>query len=239
MVMKADSSPLFLSPATLSLSDSGVFPNANVEHPNLDYIEYLISSDASIEDSNSAESDSFIIPGDDALMTRGPEGSLYSDAVDSTGDTDKYLDPIHQYQRAFPYGHMIVPTSSTGLLCGFAAVIKSLQVMHQYMPCPTITDLQTILRSPWFREYNTAFGMSNDNNFSIDQIAAVVYAWGYNMGYNVRIGVVPEGERPMLVPHPNDWSAITVWVHNDGLSNDEGRLGHYSGMRPNEIEEIE
>ena len=68
------------------------------------------------------------------------------------------------YMQAFPYGHDIIPTPTTGLLCGFFAVKKSMTAMYPYLPCPTIGNLRKVMRSEEFVEYAEAFGMKNENN---------------------------------------------------------------------------
>lgn len=188
------------------------------------------NEDASMETSNTAN-----LIQDNAPTIEDLDPSPYEDDTAFTLVDDGYLDPRREYIRAFPYGHEIIETPTDGLLCGFFAIILSMENMHPYLPCPTIADLQEILTSPAFKEYSVAFGMTNEDNFSIDQVAAVLFTWGCEQSLNIRIGVVPDGQAPLLMPHPNEWSSIIVWIHNDGLSNDEGRLGHYSGMRPKEV----
>lgn len=78
--------------------------------------------------------------------------------------TSESYNAILEYKEAFPDGYEIIPTPSSGLLCGFNAVIRSMQAQHHYVPCPTVESLQEVLYWPAFVEHTTAFGMANENN---------------------------------------------------------------------------
>lgn len=68
---------------------------------------------------------------------------------------------------------------------------------------------------------------------SVDQVGAVLFFWGLQLGLNLRIGYLAEGEAPRLLPHPNEEPAYIVWIHNDNCGNEAtGALGHFSGMEP-------
>lgn len=142
-------------------------------------------------------------------------------------------DALVQYDRVFPHGFRIIPTPGDDLLCGFFAVIRSMAAMHPSLVRPSIPALQRVLHSPAYIEHATAFGLTNDSYFSVDQVGAVLFFWGREYGLNLRIGyAVGEGQIPYLLPHPDEFLAnvVTVWIHNDG-QGDVGGLGHFSGIR--------
>ena len=152
------------------------------------------------------------------------------------GNDCKGSKPAHavvEYLRAFPNGYDLIETPTDGLLCGFAAIVRSMQAVYPRWACPTVAGLRRVFSSPAFVEHATAFGMTNENNFSVDQVAAVLYFWGMENRINIRTGYIIEGEDPQLVPHPNDLEYLVCWIHNDNNGNEAtGALGHFSGMEP-------
>ena len=94
---------------------------------------------------------------------------------------------LKEFEQAFPYGYQIMNTSAEGLLCGWHSVILSMSAQYPELPCPTREELQDIFHCQK-DDFAEAFDMSNDNNFSIDQVALVLYTWGLSHGFNLRIG---------------------------------------------------
>lgn len=96
------------------------------------------------------------------------------------------------------------------------------------LPQPSRDDLIAIFQRQSV-EFALVFGMENTDNFSVDQVAAVLYAWGRERGLNLRLGYLEDGATPLLVSHPHeDEDVRVVWVHNDG--NWDGGIGHFSGI---------
>ena len=142
---------------------------------------------------------------------------------------------LEEFESSFPYGYEIMDTSSEGLLCGWHSVILSMSAQYPDLPCPSRDELQEIFDSQT-DEFAEVFDMDNSNNFSIDQVALVLYSWGMSHGLNLRIGYQEEGEAPLLVSHPNDdLDILTLWIHNDGAYLTS--IGHFSGMRPRTVEQ--
>ncbi len=140
------------------------------------------------------------------------------------------------FERDFPAGFEIIHTSANGLLCGFAAVIKSMEEMHKSspnLPIPTMKELQDVRTSPAFMDLIRNTGLTNSNQFTIDQVGGVLYFWGLARNLNLRVGCVVEGSPPQLLSHANEDPAHIVWVHNDNFeaSDVEGAISHFSGMR--------
>ena len=92
-----------------------------------------------------------------------------------------------EFNRSFPHGYTIINTSAAGLLCGFFAVINSMRAQYPSLPCPTRLQLKDLFDAQ-AEEYATIFGMDNSNNFSIDQVAAILYTWGTAHDLNLRVG---------------------------------------------------
>jgi len=132
------------------------------------------------------------------------------------------------YKLYFPNGHDIIPTSGEGLLCGFRAVINTMEALYPCVPRPTVDDLLTVFHSPEFVEWAEPFGLDNPNNFTADQVGAVLRLWGIYNSLSLRLGYVV-GEEAFLLPHDGD--AIIVWIHNDNGEASWG-VGHWSGMMP-------
>ncbi|KAL8790155.1 MAG: hypothetical protein Q9195_006482 [Heterodermia aff. obscurata] len=133
-----------------------------------------------------------------------------------------------EFLRCFPDQWQTIETSAEGLLCGWHAVILSMSAQHPMLPCPALEELIEIFEQ---QSMETAlwFLMENTNNFSVDQVAAVLTDWGWERGLNLRLGYLEEGQPPILAMHPNeDDDVLVVWVHHDGIRN--GGIGHFSGM---------
>lgn len=94
---------------------------------------------------------------------------------------------LGELEISFPYGYEIMNTSAEGLLCGRYSVILSMSAQYPELPCPTRDELQDIFDS-MKDEFAEVYHMDNINNFSIDQVALVLYAWGMSCGLNMRIG---------------------------------------------------
>ncbi|KAG6988846.1 hypothetical protein G7Y79_00069g096380 [Physcia stellaris] len=141
------------------------------------------------------------------------------------------------YERSFPHGYTIIPTSGWGLLCGWHAIRHSMTAQHPTLPCPPSDELQAIFDAN-MAEYATVFDMHNENDFSVDQIAGVLYSWGLPRGLNLQIGYLEEGQAAQLVSHPAEGrdEVRVVWIHNDGRWRMRNCIGHYSGMRAKEAE---
>lgn len=148
------------------------------------------------------------------------------------------------YYESFPHGHDIIPTSSEGLYCGLWAVIESIRAMGNHsISTPGISDLLAAFRSEQAQKRRVLFGMTNESNFSVEQVALSLSVWGETQNLNLRLGHVIEARDPQLILYEDDKEGDAtrniIWIHNDGnnlLSNDES-LGHYSGMKPKEAAE--
>ena len=156
-------------------------------------------------------------------LTEAPAPSNPSDAALS-----HLHDAVIEFVRCFPNHWQIIETSAEGLFCGWYAVILSLRAQYPALPSPTVEELKAVFERQ-SAEFALVFDMENTNNFSVDQVGAVLYSWGRERGLNLRLGYLEHGASPLLVSHPNDdEDVLVVWIHNDGRWN--GGMGHFSGM---------
>lgn len=150
------------------------------------------------------------------------------------------------FDLAFPNGHEIIPTASSGLECGFHAIINSMAAQFPSLAQPTLRELQEVFRSPEFTQQALEFGLTNTNNFTVDQIAAVAHLWASTRhGLNLQLGYIIEEREPILVATEGDDrdDRVILWIHNDNAQDialAEGRrvaglLNHFSGLRRSQL----
>jgi len=133
------------------------------------------------------------------------------------------------YNHSFPNGHLTIPTPTSNLHCGLAATTLTMLAMHP-PPHPTTASLLSVFHSPLYASHAAGFGLSNENNFHVDQIGLVLFLWGRERGLDLQVGFVDEGGVPRLVPQPEGRGRVVVWIfHKEGV---EGGVGHFEGMRP-------
>ena len=167
-----------------------------------------------------------------------------SNLLDSAGPPQtNNADAQSAFDAAFPNGrYEVIPTQSTGLECGFYAIINSMRAQYPELPQPTLQDLREVFHSPEFTEHAAAFGLDNTNNFTADQVGAVTHFWADTYhDLNIQLGYLSEGRGPDLVPTPgsDQNERIVLWIHNDNAQdgaeqeglNAEGVMNHYSGLR--------
>ena len=144
-----------------------------------------------------------------------------------------------KFELSFPQGYSIIPTSGWGLLCGWHSIMHSMEAQYPTLPCPTRDQLQEIFDANT-AEYAEVFDMRNSNDFSVDQLAGVLYTWGVPHGLNLQIGYLEEGQAPRLVSHPAEGQddVRVVWIHNDANWRNPNGVGHYCGMRAKEVENL-
>jgi hypothetical protein len=107
---------------------------------------------------------------------------------------------------------------------------------------PTLQALQEVFHSQEFIKHTGAFGLNNTDNFTVDQLGAVIHFWAdtyYDL--NIQLGYLSEGRGPDLVPTPgsDQNGRIILWIHNDNAQdraeqkglNAKGVMNHYSGLR--------
>ena len=175
-----------------------IYPEMEYEEPTATHVEHLSSS-----------LDKELPSKQDAGVTLEAPGSNIA---------------LQKYNEAIPNGRAIAITPGTGLLCGFAAVIISMELCFPDMHRPRVSNLEETFNSPKFQEATKDFGLTNTNYFHLNQIGAALYHFSAPFGLNLQVGCVREVEAPLLVPHPNDEPTTVVWIHH--------APSHFSGLRP-------
>lgn len=131
----------------------------------------------------------------------------------------------------------ILETSGEGLLCGIRAVIGSLESQTTFETIPSVDDLMNLLNDENFRSFEAETrqqARDNENNFYIDQLGAILYAWGLrqNPSTPLQLGYVLQDGRNFLVPTPHHENTVVIWIHSSSTEgNDEESLHHYSALK--------
>ena len=142
------------------------------------------------------------------------------------------------FDKDFPNGYKTIHTRSDGLRCGLDAVVESMEALYPSMPRPTVEDLEGILESQEFQASFSDFRVEGEvpfsmNDFSGDEIGAVLNRWAAIHWSVLRIGYVVNDQPPRhyLTPHDDDHATV-VWIHNDNAAAELGNnvCGHWSGM---------
>jgi len=133
----------------------------------------------------------------------------------------------------FPNGHALLHTPSTGLRCGFYALLKSMQAQHPGIPPPTMEELDEIFGSDRVVSQNREFGLTNTNEFSVGQLALVIGLWGEARGLNIQLGILRDGRGGYFVPADFEGQLVRLWIHNDDAeARGIARISHFSGVGP-------
>lgn len=186
------------------------------------------SQSQSWDSSDESAADEEEVQRQDAFLTKAAsQGGLQAYQGLTAGGKAKLEAALLKYFGAFPNGYDVIPTPGDGLLCGFHAVICSMEAMDPDLARPTIEELQVVFKSLG----NAEFGLDNDNYFHVDQVGAALYFWGTKYDMNLQVGYIPLGEPPVLVPHPNEDPTTVVFIQH--------APGHFSGLRPKKAVHVE
>lgn len=148
-----------------------------------------------------------------------------------------------QYRAAFPRGFRVVPTSGQDWECGLYAMVESVRAQHGGAlggEVPTMRELRLLVRKPddpAVRDLVRELGIDNTNNLSVDQMAAVLHAWGRRRGRHLRLAIYRGAEAAQsrrgrggaelmntAVPDPPPGAEVlTVWVHSNASAESTAR----------------
>jgi hypothetical protein len=154
---------------------------------------------------------------------------------DHPAEVSVKLSPTEVYQRTFPNGHSLLRVDSEGLLCGYRAVIASMEAQHPWIQAPTIDELQQIRVRPDVVIETTKCDLeTEESNFHVELLAYLLEEWGRtdNRDLDLHLAFYVEPDGPYLIYPNDDAPDEMVWNHSDGASwvNPENP-SHYSGMK--------
>jgi hypothetical protein len=107
-----------------------------------------------------------------------------ADIHDSTNDTPAH----HALRRAFPDGWQRLRTSGVDPECGLHAIILSIEHQRPDISTPMLQDLRDISQRETVALASLTVGMDNSNNFTVDQLGAILYEWGQSHNFNLQLG---------------------------------------------------
>ena len=146
-----------------------------------------------------------------------------------------------EHQGTFPHGAEVMQRSGVDLLCGWNAVILSMQNQYPDISPPSIEELQESLRDGMRAHRDVQFDEATQaqfeagNNLGSDQIQLGLQLWGSSRGLNLVLGIIMEGTPARLEPHTDNDNISPLWIHNDSRWKDEAgneAMGHWSGLKP-------
>lgn len=137
---------------------------------------------------------------------------------DEMGKSEHYLeeqaDPNRkEFNDAFPNGYEVIETPSYFDKCGMYAVRGSMSFQHNIEV--EIIDLD----KHWENVKRDAvnFDCENDENFSLDQLQAILSSWCRYKPYKFQIACITD--RGQILKYPinlkQNEKATTVWIHNN------------------------
>ena len=145
--------------------NSALDANVDCSYPSIgECLHDSESQDSDIESLDSADSRTSEFKVVKLFDSRSKSGSPANSESSQRPVANLSLAASMDYAKVFPIGYKIIPTPPDELLCGFNAVIRSMQAIRWYLPCPSVKDLGDVFHSEAFVEHATAFGMTNENN---------------------------------------------------------------------------
>ncbi|KAL8712889.1 MAG: hypothetical protein Q9225_006873 [Loekoesia sp. 1 TL-2023] len=173
------------------------------------------------------------------------ENDKPSGTQDPTGKKEQSHE--ERFKAVFPHGHEIIQTESSGLQCGYYAVIATIKAMHADITPPTVEELMVSFNSEDCQT-NLKRGLVegeelNTNFFGSDQVAVILSHWGAQRGLNIHLGYIkkipyldeakngPRYEKPIVIETPEEegYKTLDVWIEHNGM---QGLTAHWSGLKP-------
>ena len=116
------------------------------------------------------------------------------------------------------------------LLCGFHALLLSIQARHPHTAPLTVQNLQDVA---------ARLKINAQDDFASDELSRILRGWCRDVGENLHLGYVERGsQRPEYrlggQPGANDNDARFVWIENDNaaqVADSDSTYNHWSGLR--------
>lgn len=146
------------------------------------------------------------------------------------------------FQEDFPHGASLIAVSGDALLCGARAVAASWNAQLPDLEEISVNQLMKISRGPEVTALNAEVGLTNTNNFFVDQLATMVRIAGITLSptpTNIQLCVIVRNGEPFFVPAPFEGEIEhRVWIENNNAGVLFGAdLNHYSGLTPRKAPE--
>lgn len=149
-----------------------------------------------------------------------------------------------EFNQAFPDGYEIMETPSRRAECGIWALIISME--HQHNIEVNVFDLKRQLGELQSTEIWQEAGTLNNDNFSLDQLQAMMDSWCRIFQNHSRFHIkciTKEGHTHKAAVREDEQAKwATVWIHNDQSDHDENDtekvreqeskiINHFSGIK--------
>jgi hypothetical protein len=138
-----------------------------------------------------------------------------------------------KFHNQFPYGYILIPSSTANLLCGLHALRASLGA-HGPGLFPTVQQLLDIWNSSHITECEAETGLDardNNNNFYIDQLAVILQILGRQNGLDLQLGYILADTRAFLFPTPTLPDTRIIWIRSTSTTGADGDIQHFEGIR--------
>jgi hypothetical protein len=112
--------------------------------------------------------------------------SNYRTRSRDSSNTDHEAQKI--FSEPFTNGAKVIEVSGDGNLCGLRALGASIEAQGIYRRAPSVEDLLEISKDSHYQALQTGTGRSNDNNFYIDQLGALLMLWGQKHKLDLQLG---------------------------------------------------
>lgn len=139
-----------------------------------------------------------------------------------------------------PRGWQELKVSGDGLLCGFRAVVRSTFFQYRELPVPRLEDFKAIVKhDPEYKDRCPEKGLTNDNEFYVEQLAIVLRIWSSIKSFPLQLGIVQDEHEPILTGWADGLEPpsgrLWIWVSVDqeqAAKRGIHRVDHYQGLRP-------
>ena len=140
-----------------------------------------------------------------------------------------------KFYNQFPYGYILIPTSTVGLLCGLHALRASLGA-HGPGLFPTVQQLLDIWNSRHITDTTecgvVAGFLDANNHLYIDQLAIILQILGKQIGLELQLGYILEDTRAFLYPNPTSPDTRIIWIRSSSKTGaDDDIIHHFEGIR--------
>lgn len=156
---------------------------------------------------------------------------------------ERVMPPSHQsakerFQAYAPHGYTTTMVPGDGMTSGIQAILYSMREMYPRLRLPTVQEFKDILLDPAYQMHVKAYGLSDFLDFPllhVDHLGAILMYWGRRNGLNMQLGYLPGNHSPQLIPHPNNFPVLVVWIYSNDVNRPSNRsINTFRGIKMNE-----